>query len=312
MLLFSVLSQVLSLGEPGRKRCLLHVVRTGLWPEGREKARMNTVLGKVAIGLLALFLVVYIGYQGVRYFYNPYTTETAVAYSVEDSLRVKGVMIREEEVISTEQSGIVSYLVEDATRVTQGTEIAALYSSMDEINTLNRIEELEEEIQNLKDSQDEGHNVFSIADSVNRQISDKLIRLAGIAESGQLSQVDSAKHELLNMINKKQILTGDAENFSARIEQLQTELDALQSSIGEHETVQSSGTGYFVSTVDGLEDTLTPETVAQMSVSQLEKLADQMVNTEDGALGKLVKGSTWQYAAVVSAEDLDKFWRIRP
>ena len=242
------------------------------------------MLGKVAIGLLALFLVVYIGYQGVRYFYSPYTTETAVAYSVEDSLRVKGVMIREEEVISDEGSSIVSYLVEDATRVTQGTGIAALYSSMDEIN------------------------LFSIADSVNRQISDKLIRLAGIAESGRLDQVDSAKHELLNMINKKQILTGDAENFSARIEQLQTELDSLKSGIGEHETVQSPGTGYFVSSVDGLEETLTPETVAQMSVSQLEKLAGQMTNTEDGALGKLVKGFTWQYAAVVNAQDLEKFW----
>lgn len=222
------------------------------------------MLGKVAIGLLALFLVVYIGYQGVRYFYSPYTTETAVAYSVEDSLRVKGVMIREEEVISDEGSSIVSYLVEDATRVTQGTGIAALYSSMDEINSLNRIEELEAEIQNLEDSQNEGVNLFSIADSVNRQISDKLIRLAGIAESGRLDQVDSAKHELLNMINKKQILTGDAENFSARIEQLQTELDSLKSGIGEHETVQSPGTGYFVSSVDGLEETLTPETVAQM------------------------------------------------
>lgn len=66
------------------------------------------------------------------------------------------------------------------------------------------------------------------------------------------------------MINKKQILTGDAENFSARIEQLQTELDSLKSGIGEHETVQSPGTGYFVSSVDGLEETLTPETVAQM------------------------------------------------
>lgn len=270
---------------------------------------MNTVLGKIAIGLLALFLVVYIGYQGVRYVYNPYTTETAVSYSVEDSLRVKGAMIREEEVITGGENGIVSYLVEDATRVTQGTDIAALYGSMDEINSLNRIEELEAEIQNLKDSQDEGVNVFSIADSVNRQISDKLIRLAGIAESGQLEQVDSAKSELLTMINKKQILTGDAENFSSRIEQLQTELDALQAGIGEHETVQSPGTGYFVSTVDGMEETLTPETVAQMSVSQLEKLAGQMTNTEDGALGKLVKGFTWQYAAVVPAEDLDKFWK---
>ena len=121
--------------------------------------------------------------------------------------------------------------------------------------------------------------------------------------------MDSAKSELLTMINKKQILTGDAENFSSRIEQLQTELDALQAGIGEHETVQSPGTGYFVSTVDGMEETLTPETVAQMSVSQLEKLAGQMTNTEDGALGKLVKGFTWQYAAVVPAEDLDKFWK---
>lgn len=33
-----------------------------------------------------------------------------------------------------------------------------------------------------------------------------------------------------------------------------------------------------------------------------------MTNTEDGALGKLVKGFTWQYAAVVNAQDLEKFW----
>ena len=45
---------------------------------------MNTVLGKIAIGLLALFLVVYIGYQGVRYVYNPYMSSSTV------SLRPKG------------------------------------------------------------------------------------------------------------------------------------------------------------------------------------------------------------------------------
>ena len=65
------------------------------------------------------------------------------------------------------------------------------------------------------------------------QINEKLTRLLSIVDKGRLDALDSTAASLLNLMNKRQIATGMAADFSATIAQLESELSGLQSSAGK-------------------------------------------------------------------------------
>ena len=60
---------------------------------------MKSNVLKIMAVLLSLFLIVYAGFQGWAFFYNPYQTEIAVTYSVNEAIHVSGMAVRTETVI---------------------------------------------------------------------------------------------------------------------------------------------------------------------------------------------------------------------
>ena len=57
---------------------------------------MGNWTGKIVSILAVLFLLIYAGYQGYRYMYTPYRTETAYEYTVSDALQAEGLIVRDE------------------------------------------------------------------------------------------------------------------------------------------------------------------------------------------------------------------------
>jgi len=102
--------------------------------------------------------------------------------------------------------------------------------------------------------------------------------------------------ELLTLINKRQLVTGKAENFNARINALNSEINALKSKYqGAQKKVVSDYSGYFVSAADGYEglikttdvDTLTPEVLRGLAPG----------GERDGAV-KVITDYQWYIAMV--------------
>ena len=111
----------------------------------------NNSLGtKVLMIAVTLALAAYFGIQAVQYFSDPLTTTLAYNYRVEDSLSLSGYVVREEQVLPSESSGLLQLQREEGERVSDGGTIAAVYAdqaSLDlqkEILSLNaRIEQLQ-------------------------------------------------------------------------------------------------------------------------------------------------------------------------
>lgn len=269
---------------------------------------MNRGIERVIAFLLSAFLLLYTGYQVMRYFEAPYETQVALNYSVADTTKVTGVIVREEQIITDSVSGVVSYLHDDGTKVTQFNDIAEIYSTEGDVVLQKQIRALEEDIAMLRTASDKSSIQFLNAEILSRQIAQAVGEVVNISAGGMVGEVQEEARNLTLLLNRNQIFTGKAEDFEGRISELTGEKERLTARLTrDFTTFKSPTTGYFVRLVDGLEETLTPETALGMTVKELEALSQEKVVSTGQYLGKLVTDQNWYYSAIVSKEDVGKF-----
>ncbi|MEG1437509.1 MAG: HlyD family efflux transporter periplasmic adaptor subunit, partial [Oscillospiraceae bacterium] len=87
----------------------------------------NIVLKRVLSVACAIFLIVYIAYQGYMMVYEPVKTETAFEYTIYDTVETEIFVVRDEQYISNHASGTIVPIVEDGKRVANGQEVAIVF-----------------------------------------------------------------------------------------------------------------------------------------------------------------------------------------
>lgn len=268
----------------------------------------NAMLKMLAV-LMSVFLIGYAGYQAWTFFYNPYKTEIAVTYSVNEAIHVDGIAVRTETVIDEQYGGSVSYIHEDAAKVLRNKPIAYAHASSDTVEKMERAAELEKEINLLEEASSGVSQLYGSSEFINDQIGNAVLEYASIVSGGDYSDFSSVKDSLLLSINKKTSITGEENKFAERIALLKAEYDELQNEINADEasTVTSPKTGYFISSVDGFENIINKENLFEKSVSEIEDIINQDVVTAEQKIGKIADSYKWYYVVSVSPDDAERF-----
>lgn len=270
---------------------------------------MKSKVLKIMAVFLSIFIIIYAGFQAWTFFYNPYRTEIAVTYSVNESLHVSGIAVRTETVIEDQYGGSVSYIHEDAARVLKNKPVAYAHASSDTVQKMERAEELQKEISLLEEASNGVSQLYGSSEFINSQIGNAVLSYSKIIAGGNYSDFSTAKDSLLLSINKKTFITGQPNKFEERIAVLKTEYDELQSEINSDEanTVTSPKTGYFISSVDGFEDIINKENLFEKSVSEIEEIINKDIVTSEERIGKIADNYKWYYVISVSPEDAELF-----
>ena len=270
---------------------------------------MKVSFFKIIAAILAVFIIGYAGVQAWIFLYNPYKTEIAVTYSVNEALHVKGIAIRTETVIEDQYGGSVSYIHEDAARVLKNKPVAYAHASADTVQKMEKAAELEKEINLLEEASVGISQLYGSSEFINDQIGNSVLAYSELIANGNYNEFISIKDDLLLSINKKTSITGTENKFAERISLLKAEYDELQNEINSDEanTVTSPQTGYFISSVDGFENMVNKETLFEKSVSEIEDIINTDVVTVDEKIGKIADNYKWYYVISVSSEDAEKF-----
>ena len=241
--------------------------------------------------------------------YNPYKTEIAVTYSVNEALHVNGIAVRTETVIEDQYGGSVSYIHEDAERVLKNKPVAYAHASADTVQKMERAAELQKEISHLEEASAGVSQLYGSSEFINDQIGNSVLTYSYLIASGNYDEFVTTKNDLLLSINKKTTITGGENKFSERIALLKAEYDELQTEINSDEanTVTSPKTGYFISSVDGFENVINKENLFEKSVSEIEKIIDTDVITVDEKIGKIADNYKWFYVISVTPEEAEQF-----
>ena len=269
---------------------------------------MNSRTSKLLVIVLAVFVLVYVGYQAVAYFYRPYTTQVVYTQTVMDTVTAQATAFRDETVITTDQQGVTNYLFADGSRISKDTQVAQIFNRESDALAQMQIEELQSEIDMLKDAQETGVSLVTTNETLNNQITSELNDLIQVIHSRNVASVSEHKYEVLSLINKRKIATGQDKDFSARIQALNDQITSLQSSISSQPgAVTSPLAGYFCSVADGYEGIFTKDLVANLTIEQFEQLKSQSPASTGQAIGKVIADSEWYLVAMIDDDDIEKF-----
>ena len=259
--------------------------------------------------VLAFLVLLYVGYQAYQATHQSIRTETAMYGEVSDVLQAQGFILRNETVIDESYSGVLSYRVADGSRVSRGGVIADIFSNESDAASQRELDQLDQEIENLQSLSQTANFYVANPSMLGDQIYSALEGISQLVNENDFSGLNTQKGELQNALIRRQLITGEesAEDYSQRISQLQSQRDTLASQAGSATgSILAPEAGYFISTVDGLENVMDISQVESITVAQAEELLEQQSSSTD-AVGKICQDFNWYAVCVFDEDDMVRF-----
>ena len=252
--------------------------------------------------LMAVLLVIYIVCSLVMSKDGAYTLETAVYCEVGDGITVSGFVVRSEELL-TDTMPIIVNEQSEGQRVGGGQVVATGYTS-------GEARQHRDELNALLGQREELLHAISGSDAANASVLDdaislKIISISQQAQKQNLQAMHGSAAELEPLILRRCVSAEDKPQIEMRLSQIDERIAALQAqTITGATPILAPVSGYFSAEADGFETLLTPAMLPDLTLAQLRQLSKQSVAVPSDAIGRLITGQTWYYAAEVPRDRL--------
>ena len=274
-----------------------------------EKQPNRTAAKKIfhVVGLLALALVsVYIIAQCFVIFRRSYKTETAIKYTLAESITLDGVVAFDS--VDVAGSGDLGYLVQDGERVTNGTTVAEVYTDDSQGLQRERLDRLERTITLLTKSQNSTGSDLSVLTNQTKQA---LYNLLDKINTAQYSGITDAEDTFLLAQNRLQVSTGQTAGFADTIAALQVEYDSIKAQLDALQTITATTNGYFSSTAASPAIAADRQALDDADPATLQKmLADGFPAAATDRAGQITTGFSWKFYAVCDLDTAARFDNI--
>ena len=278
------------------------------------KKLRSSVKQRIALGLVCALIVSYTVYHIVTLFDDEYSTYAAGVTTEKTVMSYNGYIFRDEQVLTSSNTGIADYLVEDGTKVAEGQSVAVVYSKGKEKKAY--LSRLEEYISILEQSTGKNiENLDYVDQKQNNEDSyDAIIKMLADGETGQLEY--SINKFLVGLNSADEIRaedeaegTGEITDRVATLQSLYEERNKIFSQSGNGIECSTARPGYFFSQVDGCEEMFTLDAVDGLTVASFNKMVEYAStnSAEADAYGKIGYTSDWKIVMSVNKSDLKHF-----
>ena len=236
--------------------------------------KSTSVSTKIITILLLLAVIGYFAVQGYNYFVSPETTTLVYRYHSEQSIALRGYVVRDEQVVDCNET-LIELKHAEGEHVGQGDTIASVYRSADALNATQQLETLraqKEQLEYAKSASSDAATALRLDTDIREQI----ISVRAAYESGAYSSLDTLIPQLKTTVLKREYAYNGSDDLTAKLDELNAQITALSGAA-------SGGTTRITAPVSGT------YTAAPQSVST--------------TVGKLIQGSAWYFAANVNEED---------
>ncbi|MDO4316046.1 MAG: HlyD family efflux transporter periplasmic adaptor subunit [Oscillospiraceae bacterium] len=265
----------------------------------------NNALGtKLLMLAVTLGVLAYFGVQGYLYFSDPLSTTLAYSYQVEEGISLSGYVVRTEQVLPDDTSGLLRLQRSEGERVSAGGTVATVYADQASLDSQAEIDALTTRIEQLEYAQEAALS-SEVSLKLDTQIMQTILDYRGSLAADRLVKAEESGGKLRSLVLKRDYTYSETEDLSGQIGELKTQLKNVRAqAAGSVRRVTAPVSGLYSAVVDGYETVLTPESLEGMTPSQLAGVrADAAVQS---GVGKLILGDAWYYAAVMSAADAEE------
>lgn len=268
----------------------------------KRQVHAAQIMRWIGIALLAV-VSLYVVIQCFVIFRQSYKTETAIQYTMADSVTLDGVVSFAS--VPVEGSGDLGYLVQDGERVSNGTVLAECYTDDSQGLLRERLDRLGRTIDLLSKSQNSTGSDLSVLTNQTRQA---LYNLLDKLDTAEYSGISDAENDFLLAQNRLQINTGQTGDFTQTINALQAEYDEINAQLSSLQTITATTNGYFSSTEAA--PTITTDQQALDAASPLElqqMLSDGFPTADTNRAGQIATGFSWRFYTVCDLETAARF-----
>lgn len=264
----------------------------------------NSTTLKVLAWLLSIFVLLMLGSQ-LYYAYNAkFEYNVALEYKVSESVSFKGIIVRNETLVTSNSDGVIDYNFEDGSKISSGAMIAQCYSSKSEILSKQKISEYEKEIANLKEAQSYNEADYSDAESVRKLIDEKYSEIVNHIQLGEYELARADKSELVMLMNKYNIVTGVDESYEALIMSLEEKIGLVSDVYTEPISVVTADKGgYFVSGTDGYEQELNYDTIYNLTADDINSIIENPDKSSGNAIGKCFDSYSCKIVGIINTDN---------
>ncbi len=264
----------------------------------------SSIIKKILMTLITLLVLAYVVYIVVGANFNSIKTETAIRMTATNSISVSGYFIRDESFIQYKGDGVISYTVEDCSKVAGKETVAEIYRSSEDAAAQEEINRLNERIATLETLEKSADMISLSPENLDESVYSSLFRMKEQLGNGDVLDVDDTVEDIIYAINERHLVIGKTENFSDSIAELKKQVKNLEVSYQKAQAkVVSDKAGYFLSFTDGFENVVTSNDIENIYPAQLEKL---MKGTEKEVskqvIGKRIDNVYWYIACPVTYE----------
>ena len=253
--------------------------------------------------LLLLAVAAYFGVQGYQYATDPETTAIVYRYRSEQSIAVRGYVVRTEQIVDCGET-LIELKHSEGERVGAGDTVATVYRSADALKATQELETLRAQAEQLTYARSAANDAET-ALKLDSDIREQIIAVRAAFESGSYSALDTLGDKLRTTVLKREYAYSGSEDLSARLDELNAQISALSAAVSGGTTrITAPVSGAYSAVADGYESVLTPEALETMTPSALAAVTLQSVST---TVGKLCEGNRWYFAANVNEADAAAF-----
>ena len=233
-----------------------------------KKQKKNQNLIFVLLSILIIILIYFV-ICIVSFFRQPADTVLIKNGEVIKYEEVVGYIIRNEKVLDTSSyEGTPKANIDDATKVSKGTEIVT-YMSREKEQLTEKIAKLDDKIQEAMESkQTILPNDVKVLDS---EI--EIYLYTNIKENNDVYSIYESKNLINEKIEKKAKIAGDLSPVGSQLKSLIEERTSYEKQINDSEkSLKAPEAGLVSFRVDNYENVLSPSVISKLTLSELEKI----------------------------------------
>lgn len=264
--------------------------------------KSSTIAPKVLIAILCLGVTAYMAVYIFQGWKDDLVTTTAYSYTQSVGVEARGIVVRQETVLSG-SSGYMDLILSEGERAAAGDAVALFYSDPSALTIRQSIRSLESEIEQMEYALSSSIQGAIDAAALDGQIANSIVALRSLSASGELSSLESSALSLRTAVFRRSYILEDdgaAGQLNQLISDKRTQLADLERSLGQvSRTVFAPVTGVYSGETDGWESIVAPDMLSDLTAAQLSELLDRQVSGDPSAAGKLITGSVWYFAALL-------------
>ena len=264
---------------------------------------MHKVLKKLILIIIGIVTVCYILSKVYSISCTGVKTEIALCDSVFDSINTTGFVIRKETAIFNESKGVFNFVLNDGEKVQKGGVIAQVYEDEQTGICQKEINKLDKEISTLEAFDLAAKTISTNPNYVEKQTYQTLKTFLSYINQEDYSKLKSSREQILYLLNERQVIFGQSQDFSERISQLKKQREDLvklkSKKIGN---MIASESGYFVGDTDGFENAFEMKDILSLTPDKISSLLNEK-ERETCAIAKIVNLSHWYIVCNISKDD---------